>query len=108
MKQILHQIANIALAGTLVFGLGTATSLAQNIGPCLGPVAAQNAKNNGLFMPLVAIKRMHNIHPNAAISNLRVCQVNGQPHYIFDVFPPNGNARHFVLRATDGTPYIAG
>ena len=108
MKNLLHQIATTALAGTLIFGASTNLSVSKTFGECFSRVQAQNATQDGRFLPLNAIKRMNNINPNATVLNPQVCNIDGQAYYMFDVLSSNGPTVHYELRATDGNPYIAG
>jgi hypothetical protein len=108
MKQILQKIMRIALAGTLVFASSASISLSQNIGACMDNRSINAARASGSILPLADILRFANVGANANILNVRVCQINGQDHYLIDVLGANGAAKHLILRATDGTPYIAG
>lgn len=117
MKQALHQIANVALAGILTFGgggslampgLGGVFSVSKTLGACLSPVEAQNATRDGRFMSFNQIKRMNGVGDNATVLNRQVCMIDGQPYYRFTVLSPSGPTTNYELRATDGTPYIAG
>ncbi len=108
MKQFLQQIANITLAGALTFGAATDLSVAQNVGPCLDNRAIADARGSGNILPLVEILRMAAVAGRPNILNVKVCQVNGQLHYLIDLLKPDGRTRHLILRANDGSPYIAG
>lgn len=108
MKQFLHQIANITLAGALTFGAATDLSLAQNAGPCLDNRAIADARGSGIILPLVEILRMAEVPHGPNILNVKICQVNGQLHYLIDLLRRDGRTRHLILRASDGIPYIAG
>ncbi|HHB82047.1 MAG TPA: hypothetical protein ENK61_01115 [Devosia sp.] len=107
MKQFLHQIANIAMAGALTFGAATDLSLAQNVGPCLDNRAIANARGSGRILPLVEILRLAQVRPGPNILNIKVCQVNGQLHYLIDLLRRDGRTQLLILRASDGSPYIA-
>ncbi|MCF6301931.1 MAG: hypothetical protein L3J13_01810 [Devosiaceae bacterium] len=108
MKQILHQIANVALVGVLTFGGSASFSLSKTLGPCLSPVEAQNATRAGRFLPFNQIKRMNGVGDGATVLNRQVCMIDGQPYYKFTVLSPSGPMTNYELRATDGSPYIAG
>jgi len=63
---------------------------------------------SGIILPLVEILRRAGIGVSAKVLNVRVCQIQGQPYYLIDVLHPNGAAQNLILRANDGTPYVAG
>jgi len=86
----------------------TTLRFAQNVGSCLGARATNSAQAAGRILPLVEILRLAGINRNANVLSAPVCQINGQPYYLIKVLYADGATREFTLRATDGTPYIAG
>ncbi len=108
MKNILRKIAEIALAGALIFGGSTSVSLSQAFGSCMGNRAIATAQASGVILPLVEILRRAGVGARANILSVRVCQIQGQPYYLIDVLRPSGAAQNLILRANDGTPYVAG
>ncbi len=107
MKHLLQKIVTTALAGTLIFGASTNLVTSKTFGECLSRVQAQTAVQDGRFLPFNTVKQRNNIAPNATVLNQKVCRIDGQPYYMFDVLSSYGPTTHFELRATDGTPYIA-
>lgn len=108
MKKLTSKIAGVALAATMALVSAGTPSVSQNIGLCLDPRAANAARQSGQILPLVDVLRRQNVGRAAKILNVRVCQINGSLHYIIDVLRRNGLAQHFVLRGSDGSPYIGG
>ncbi len=108
MKKLIRKIGSIALAGALIFGGSANISVSQNLGTCMNNRAIAVAAASGVILPLVQLLRRAGIGANANVLNVRVCQIQGQPYYLIDVLHPNGAAQNLILRANDGTPYVAG
>ena len=108
MKKIIKKFIRIALAGFLFLGGSSVVSVSQNLGPCLDNRAIAIASSSGVILPLVEILRRAGVGASANVLNVRVCQIQGQPYYLIDILRPNGAAQNLILRANDGTPFIAG
>ncbi len=107
MKKIIKSLSGLLLAGTLVMAAGTGSTLSQTFGQCLDNRAINLARANGIILPYPDILRLAGVKRNEA-KGVRVCNINGQPFYLIRVLRNNGVAQNLILRASDGTPYIAG
>jgi hypothetical protein len=111
MKKIAYKIITLIMLGSFFAFAGTGASkaqvLAQAVGPCLDNRSIAAAVASGQFLSLPQLAQLAGFNPQQT-HNLRVCQINGQPYYYFDTFDAYGQTRTYVLRATDGAPYIGG
>ncbi len=107
MKKTSYQIVGLALAGVLFLLAGVGAVQAQAAGPCLDNRSIAAAVAGGQFRSLPQLAQQAGFNPQQTF-NLRVCQINGQPYYYFDTLDAYGQTRTYVLRATDGAPYIGG
>ncbi len=107
MKKIVQNLSGLLLAGALVVAAGTGSTLSQNFGQCLDNRAINLARANGSILPLPDILRLALLAPKEVL-NVQVCDINGQSYYLINVLRNNGVAQNLILRATDGSPYIAG
>ena len=107
MKKIAYQIAVWALAGSLFALGGISASQAQVVGPCLDNRSINAAVASGQILSLAQLAQRASFNPQQTL-NPRVCQINGQPYYFLDTLDAYGQTRNYVLRATDGAPYIGG
>ncbi len=108
MKKLTLKIGSLALAAILVLGGGLGVSFSQPVGSCIDNRAIAAAAASGVILPLVEILRRAGVGPRANVLNVRVCRIQGQLYYMIDVLHPSGVARNLILRANDGTPYVAG
>ena len=95
------------MAGVLFLFAGIGAVQAQATGPCLDDLSINAAVASGQFRSLPQLAQQAGFNPQQTL-NPRVCQINGQPYYFFVTLDAYGQTRNYVLRATDGAPYIGG
>lgn len=73
-------------------------------GQCLSDQQIQAAISSGKIQSWPKIKRLARIsNDDQEVSDVRVCMINGVPHYTVNLVSASGEARKVVLNAVDGS-----
>lgn len=99
-KSIVSILAAMAVA--LPMGLGlSGVAVAQEYDDCLNKRDIQQALENGEIAPLADVMDQAGISDRPL--SVKVCQIDGSPHYVVNMMDSYGDSKSIVLNAQDGS-----